>query len=358
MRSRAILRVVIILSSLLCLSSGTYAEDAAGKAKIGIILSLTGDLSSWGTTIQKAMLFAQANLPANNRLELLFEDDASQPKNTVTALQRLMARNKLAAVITASSGTSKAISPLVDANRIPLLAIATDPEVVRGKKYVVNFWVTPETEAALLVPEALKRGYKKIARITSNHPGTISMSNAFEGENKGQLEIVLDEEIGPEERDFRAFIAKLRKRNPDAIFANLLPGQNGIFAKQVREAGLQLPIFAVEVFEDREEVKASEGALIGQWYVSADDPSGDFYERFLKQHPNSSLFATPNAYDAIFLLAEAANTGIDPESINRFLHTVKDFTGVLGSFSATGDNRFSLKAAIKVVTETGFKKLY
>ena len=48
---------------------------------------------------------------------------------------------------------------------------------------------------------------------------------------------------------------------------------------------------------------------------------------------------------------------MDTEEINRFLHTVKDFTGVMGTYSATEKNNFTLPAAVKVVTRDGFKKL-
>jgi len=42
----------------------------------------------------------------------------------------------------------------------------------------------------------------------------------------------------------------------------------------------------------------------------------------------------------------------------QFLHTVKDFNGALGTYSASGDNRFTLPAAIKVITADGFKKIH
>jgi len=71
-----------------------------------------------------------------------------------------------------------------------------------------------------------------------------------------------------ESRDFRPFINKLKtKKDLDAIFVELFFGQPGLFAKQAKELGVKLPLFNVETFEDINELKLSEGALVGHWYT-------------------------------------------------------------------------------------------
>jgi len=47
------------------------------------------------------------------------------------------------------------------------------------------------------------------------------------------------------------------KKNLDAIFINLLPGQCGLFAKQAKEMGFKVPLLDVEIFEDPSEFKNS-----------------------------------------------------------------------------------------------------
>ena len=97
--------------------------------------------------------------------------------------------------------------------------------------------------------------------------------------------------------------------------------------------------------------------MVGAWYVNADDPGKEFINEYKETYPEASFWIAPNAHDAILLLGTAIERSANPEEINEYLHTVKNFNGALGTFSATGDNRFTLPAAVKVVTKDGFEKI-
>jgi len=352
-RSMALaLLVAVFTPSTLC------ADDA--PLKVGVILPLSGDVASVGEAIRNGMTLAYEKLPAGEQrgIELVYEDDSFQMKHTLSAYKRLMQAARPHMLLCAGSGPCKALAPLVDAERIPLMAIATDPAVVAGRSYAVNFWVTAEQEVQTALPEAVRRGYKRIARVSAVTDFTISLKQTVDAQNRGRLEIVLDEEFLPEIRDFRTFLSRVRaRRDIDALLVAVLPGQLGVFAKQAREMGIDLPMFGFETFEDSKEVEVSEGALLGQWYVNTDDPDERFLNEYRRRFPGASLYGASNGHDALLLMAHAARARLDREGINRMLHTLKDFSGALGTYSATGDNRFTLPAAVKVVTADGFAKV-
>ena len=211
------------------------------------------------------------------------------------------------------SNVQQAIAPILENKEIPLIAIATDEEISKNKKYAVNFWVTPDEEARLLIKESLRRGYKNIALFTTIHLGTMSMKRKFTEANNGSLNVIVDEEIAPDLKDFRSIITK---------------------------------------------VKASNGALIDQWYIQADDATGEFLKTYSEKFPKSTSFGAANGHDAIMLINKAISEGkSSPEDLNTFIHNVKDFSGAMGVFSSTNDNRFTLPAAVKVVAKDGFKRL-
>lgn len=64
-----------------------------------------------------------------------------------------------------------------------------------------------------------------------------------------------------------------------------------------------------------------------------------------------------NCYDIARLLGHSAEKNHSSAELINYLKTVKDFKGAGGTFSATGDNRFTLPAVVKVVTEDGFREL-
>ncbi len=348
------LKCFLVLS--LFASQTLYAESY----KLGAILSLTGETANIGEACKNGIDMAVESLDADMKssISVLYEDDELKTKNTISAFNKLATRDNIDAVLTFSSGTSKAIAPLADRRQIPLIAIASDPAVVKGSEYAFNLWVTPEEQVKHIFEEAKRRGYKKIARILATHDGTLAIRDAFDSMNNGQLEIVLDEEYPYEMKDFRPFITKLKATNGlDAVFVELFFGQTGLFAKQMRDLGADLPMFNIESFEDTKELEISDGALSGHWYVQADDPGEVFLKEYKEKYPDAMSYTAGNCHDALLLFAEAVKQKKIKAGMKDYFASVKNFKGAMGTFSATGDNRFSLPATIKVVTDSGFKKL-
>jgi branched-chain amino acid transport system substrate-binding protein len=351
---------LLIITLLTFLNSQASADQAIEPFKIGVILPLSGEAASVGQAIKNGLTLGYEKLPDDlqKKISLFYEDDGLNPTNTISAFHKLLNTKNIQAVINASSGTGKALAPIVEKYSVPLLAIATDPEIVKGKKYVVNFWVTPEQLVKVAVPALIKRHYQKIARIASMHDAPLSTIDLFDKLHGKDLEVLLDEKYPMNIKDFRSFLLRVKaKPELDAITVLLMPGQLGVFAKQAKQAGINLPLFGFESFEDSNEVSVSDGALVGQLYVNNDDPNQKFINEFKAKYPDSSLWGAANGHDAILLFAEALKTQTDSAGVNKFLHQVRDFSGALGTYSASGDNRFTLPAALKIVTRDGFKKV-
>ena len=63
----------------------------------------------------------------------------------------------------------------------------------------------------------------------------------------------------------------------------------------------------MELFEDENEVKASEGALVGQWYVNADSSTADFEREFQAKYKEFPGLASANAFDTLNIMADAVD---------------------------------------------------
>ena len=333
--------------------------------RIRLIGSFTGDAANFGSTIRDGMILAKESLPADlaGRIVLDTDDDALLPSRTVTAFRKAIDVDHVDAIVTFSSGTSKAVAPIADSSRVPLVALASDPEVARNRKWVVNLWVTPDTETTVLLRDLQAKNIQRVAIISTVQQGMLAMRDAFSVLNNGKIESALNDEYAPDNKDFRPFFSKLRKLpQVDGFVALLLPGQLGLFAKQARELGFAQPFFGYETFEDPNEVKISGGALIGQRYVNGDDPGADFSRRYSERFPTGAQSFGAAGHDAMLLLADAVrrSEGLSAQErrakVNDALHTVKDFSGALGTFSSTDDNRFELPAVMKVITKDGFAK--
>ncbi len=350
----------IIAAIFLSFPSGARADDN-GAIKFGVILALSGPASGPGIACKSGMEFAAEDLDeeVRKKLTLKFEDDNNSPQKTISAFKKLVELEKSDAVFSFSSGCSHAVAPLAEQSKTPLLAIASDQKVVDGKKYAMSIWVSPQEMGKKTFAEASRRGYKRIARVSAAQDGMLANREAFDKFNAGNIEIVVDDEYPLDTKDFKPFLMKLKgQKDLDAIGVYLYFGQSGVFAKQARQYGVTLPLFNNESFEDKGDVADSGGALVGQWFVNADDAAEDLTRRFHRKFPGATTVTLANCYDTVGLLGRAIKQGAaSKDKLNIFLHTVKDYRGATGSLSATDENRFTLPAAVKIVENDGFKKL-
>lgn len=339
---------------IFCVSPGFCAP-----LRVGVIQALSGDGANPGISFNNGFSLAieQFDDIQRSSIEFIFEDDQMSPKNTLTAYKRLRSLHDIKAVVTFSSGTSNALAPITESDGIPHIAVGSDPAISNDRKFVMNFMTMPDVEMRLMVATALERGYRRIARISTVQEGTLALREAFDTANAGRMEIVLDEEYAHDQRDFRPFINKLKRlEKVDGVFANFLFGQAGVFSRQLREAGVKLQLFSHHCFEDPGELKISNGALLGAWYVNPDSPSDEFLKSYQLKFPDQPVSFAGYGYDLSMLLSSAAIENKSPLEINKFLHSVKDFKGVLGTYSAD-KTAFTLPAVLKMITEAGFIRI-
>ena len=76
-----------------------------------------------------------------------------------------------------------------------------------------------------------------------------------------------------------------------------------------------------------------------------------FLKRYEKRFGIYPATEAANSYDIVHLLLEGVKGG----ALNSFLHNVKDFKGVIGTYSSDGNNGFTLPVALKLITKDEFK---
>jgi branched-chain amino acid transport system substrate-binding protein len=334
-----------------------FVSIAIADLSVGFILPLSGSAAAIGNACRNAITLAdeESKAASSPKVTFYFEDDQLTTRNTVAAYHKL--RPTINAVVTSAAGPSHAIAPLAEKDGLLQLAISSDHSVVKNRKFVFAFWVSGREQARVLVREANRRGYQRIARFTTQQEGALQIRDYFDAESSA-IKVVVDKMVAPDLQDFRPLLLTLRDQSVDAIFVNLFFGQPGIFARQAREIGIEVPLFGVPTIENRAEISQSNGALVGAWYVQAEAPKSDFLARFTSKYPGSSTMAIGNCYDTYSLFRKAAISGVkDSLGLVTYLKTLKEFEGTLGTFSADGANAFTLSATVKVVTKEGFKEV-
>ena len=164
MRLCALLLGVFILS----LASAGLAESI----KIGMIYPLSGVMAYDGESVVSGAKLAVENINAKGGLlkgqtiELLIEDGQGLPAESVAAAEKLINRDKVAAIVGCLRSTaSLAVQPIANKNKTPMLTvISTTPKLTEGG-YKYSFRSCPQ-EAMLIAVAArfitTKLGVKKL----------------------------------------------------------------------------------------------------------------------------------------------------------------------------------------------------
>lgn len=339
-------------------TSASLAEDV--RYNVAAILPMSGVGASVGDAIKNGLILGLEHLPTDvrQRLQLTFEDDSSQPMKALAAFQKVRSIGGVTAVISGMASCGHAIAVESEAAGVPLISISVDSTIAADTDHTVVLWSPMEDMAKAAVNEALTRGYKRVAVVMTQNVGNHLMLSAFKNENKGRLELIELPEFDPAETDFNAAFTRLRaEKDLDGIAVFVHPGVIGLFAKQARQKGIKLPLFALVNFEDAAAVKSSDGALIGQWYVQMVDPEEALLKEYHARFPNGSLVGAMGGYEAIMLLGDALKKNIQPKDLSSFLRNVKDFHGSVGTYSSTPDHLYSIPVAVKEVLPDGFRQI-
>jgi len=334
------------------LFSAGWGQDLP-KRKIGVSVGLTGNLATLGAGIRNGILLAQQENDPQRSVEFIFEDDGFDPKRTVANTAKFINQDKVDGLIVFGSGTALAVNNIAEQKKVPLIALGNSKKIIAGKKYVMMHFLNTDQENEVLVREVRRRSFQRIAVVCASQDAMIDLGQAFAQALPGR--VVYSTELVPGETDFRAVIARIKAVRADAVYNVLLPGGAGLFAKQLREMGYEGELFSAHGVDDWNEVVVSRGALVGTWFVTGnvvEDPG--FAKRYQEVFHDVPRVATANGYDAAKLFITAAHV----PDINQFLHELKSFRGVMGSYKLNPAGYFELPAALRKVVENGFVPLH
>lgn len=150
---------------------------------IGAVLSETGMASIDGNNIKSGIEFAREELAKKGvKVKVVYEDDQTNPKNTVTAIQKLVDFNHPQAFIGPTwSFLADAAGPVVEKNKIVSMSPANTSEFVTANSGYFFFGAPKNAEKEVEATKWIKeKGLKKIAIVVENSGWSESHMAPFE----------------------------------------------------------------------------------------------------------------------------------------------------------------------------------
>jgi len=327
----------------------------APKYKVGIILPLSGDLASLGESTKNGVLLALKNSKLNEKIEVVFEDDHFDPTATVASFNKLTSIDGVNALICFASGPCSAIAPLAENNKTPLIAIASNPKIQENKNFVVRLEIAPSEEAKTLLAYLKTKQYNRIASIITMQDGVQAGYAELKKDQFYTDKEAYSENVAPDLKDFRANLTKILEQKPDLIFVGLLLGQAGDFGRQAKEMGYTGDFIGLNFLEGEETLTAAKGSLDNLVYTNAKETELAFNQLYENTYHKAKMPGAAHVYDALNLINQALEQNKSSnEELAKYLNSIKDYNGALGTFSSTLTHEFTLPVMLKTIKNNQF----
>ena len=220
--------------------------------KIGGMLPLSGPASIEGRQILLGLQFAVEEVNAKGgmfgrKIELVVEDDESNSTKGVTAVRRLIEREKVPFIVgTYASAVVVAASKVAAEYKVPMLsggstaASATDQNTP-GDPWFFRSWPDSNRQGedtAKAIVEKFKKTKVAIIHDNTNYGVTLADQVTKVVTGVGGA-IVSRDSYNAGEQDFSSMLTKLRPLAPEAVYIGGWAGDGANIVRQAAEVGLR-----------------------------------------------------------------------------------------------------------------------
>lgn len=341
--------------SLLNTNSGQQKVVGGPPIKIGVNLELSGGVAAFGQDALNGAQLAvkEANLSGGvlgRQVELVIQDNASDPNKAIGAMTALTSQDKVVAIIgPVASSYALAAAPVAKASRVLMVSpAASNPRVtVEGgqvKRYVFRAcFIDPYQGRVMADFAAASLGAKRAAVFTDSTSNySRSVSEVFQSvftANGGK--IVSQEVYLQKDQNFRNQLARIQDANPDVIF---IPGyyqEAGLIIKQAREMGIGVPLLGADGWDTPALIQYAGHEALNNTYFSnhyslqnSSPINSKFVDGYRLEYCKEPGAFSALGYDTVLLVLEAIKraNSTDPEKIRDALENI-EIEGATGKIS-------------------------
>lgn len=351
----------------------TSGGDGAAEILIGHYGSMTGPTATFGQSTDEGIRLALDEINGaggvlGKQVKVLTEDDQSKPTEAVNAVEKLISRENVVAVIgEVASSNSLAAAPVAQRASIPMLTPAsTNPKVTEVGDYIFRSCFIDPFQGGVMAKFAINElKAKRLAVLYDvNSDYSMGLRQFFTEEIKragGQ--IVADEAYTQQDQDFRGQLTKIKNANPEAIYVPGYYTQVGAIARQAKELGVNVPLLGGDGWDSEKTTEIGGDAVNGNYFTNHYSPEEDrpevktFVDGYRKKYNKTPDAMAILGYDAMRLMADAITRAgsTDGSKIRDALAATKDFPGASGAITIDAD-RNAQKPIVILKFENGQQK--
>ncbi|MBS3651628.1 ABC transporter substrate-binding protein [Pseudaminobacter sp. 19-2017] len=338
-------RIVLAASALaLALSCSTSYADTI---KIGVNQPLTGAVAASGNYVTNGARIAADQINAaggvlGQQIELVIEDNKSNPTEAAAVAEKLIVRDEVPAMMGAWGSThTLAVMPKLMEYEVPMVVETSSSGKITtsGNPWVFRIAPTSKMLAASFAPFVQKFGMKKAAFLAVNNDWGLSNTNAYSDMLTEQgVPTELRETMDATAVDVSSQLAKIKASDADTLLVTTEIEQLTLIFKQAQALKLPQRIIATTTSSTPDQAidhagSAADGAfftvLFAPWFPEM-APNPDIARGFAEEwEKRDYVFAGriegQRGYDAILTIAAAIQKAgkAEPDAIRKALWEVE-----------------------------------
>ena len=360
------MRFLCLALALLLTACG--GGDDSGKLKVGVILPMTGDQSTYGEESWNGMLLAQDDLKKQGVDWELIRKDEKSLKQAAGNQAKLLIENEGVHVLLGSVASSNTLQMALVAEEagIPLITPAsTNDTLTTGRPMVSRICFADSFQGAVLANFALSQGWKKaVAVVDKAQVYSTGLAGNFQKVFEKAGGTVDFEYFTTADTDFSNTIQSVANRKPDVIFISGYYAQGGPMIRAAKGKWDGIPVIGGDGLDSPDLVGLvgdTDADIYMSSHFAADAPDErvrDFAKRYEARFKKPPGAMAALGYDVLFVLADAVkrcDDPKDPDKLNAAITATKGLACITGTISLNTPDRTPVKDAVIVKVDGGLK---
>lgn len=360
------------------LLGGMAGAWAAKPIVFGVQAPITGPYANEGQGIANGvkLLADEQNAKGGllgRKIEVKVCDDEGQAAQAAICARQLVGEGAVAVIGSYTSGAALAAQPIYARANVIQTSDGTSDELMK-KGYATWFGNAPpnSAEADFTSDYLVKvRGFKKIAVLTDHSSYATGLANAVSSDIKNVGgDVVAFDYINAGSQNFTPVLTKLRALQPDVVYFSGYYSDGGLVRAQMQQLGMKAEFVGGDANQNEAFSKIAGNAAAGSIIINVPAPEDLPYplaKTFVQNYKAKygafppSVYTLTNADGMRAVMQAITDTkGTNPKELENYMHNLKNFEGVTGTFSwnNVGERVGSPFVALQVQPDGSFKVLY
>lgn len=362
----AVIAIISILVAYFKANQPNLKPEKKEILKIGVILPLSGDAGSYGKSLQEGIIIADSLLcdSLDFVVQIIYEDSKAEPKQAVTAMEKLLTTDKVNAVIgDMFTSTTLAIAPIAEKQNILLLSpTGSANEISKDKKQVFRIYPS-EIEEGNTLSSFYNSNFtsQKAAIIFANEDAMKNVVSTIKT-NLGSSTVVFESSFNRGIKNFKSIILSIPKDISNVFIIGYMEDA-ALLIKQSKEMNKSFSFFGISTLYDNNFIEITKNAANGVFltapFFSVESENmavSTFVSKYKSVYKKEPDVWAGYGYDAfniiVEVLAESKSKNIEPYKIMEML---KDYNGVTGLTTINADHSINKQFNIVQVNNSVFQ---